>query len=75
MREQLKLEASRIEVSAAIAKAEGLKSPSAKLRTLSEALDAVRNDAIPDHLQLEQIRALEAAIAQIEDEKNSIDMV
>jgi hypothetical protein len=42
---------------------------------LSEALDAVRNDAIPDHLQLEQIRALEAAIAQIEDEKNSIDMV
>jgi hypothetical protein len=34
----------------------------------------VRNDAVPDHLQRELIRSLEAAIARIEDEKNSIDM-
>jgi hypothetical protein len=75
MRQQLMLEASRFEVSAAIAKAEGLKSSAAKLRTLSEALEAVRNDAVPDHLQVELIRSLETAIAKIEDEKNSIDMV
>jgi hypothetical protein len=75
MREQLLLEASRIEVSAALAKAEGLKSPAAKVRTLSEALDSVRNDPVPDHLQLELIRSLESAIAKIQDEKNSIDMV
>jgi hypothetical protein len=75
MRQQLMLVASRIEVSAAIVKAEGLKSTPAKLRTLSEALDAVRNDAVPDHLQVELIRSLETAIAKIEDEKNSIDMV
>jgi hypothetical protein len=75
MRERLALEASRIEVAAALAKAEGLKSTPAKLRTLSETLEAVRNDSIPDHLQLDLIRSLEAAIAEIEDEKNSIDMV
>jgi len=75
MRERLMLEASRSEVSAAFVKAEGLKSSSAKLRTLSEALETVRNDAVPDHLQVELIRSLEAAIAKIEDEKNSIDMV
>jgi hypothetical protein len=75
MRDRLMLEASRIEVAAALAKAEGLKSPEAKLRTLSEALEAIRNDAVPDHLQLDLIRSLEAAIATIEDEKNSIDMV
>jgi len=74
MRERLMLDASRIEVSAALTKAEGLKSSAAKLKTLSEALEAVRNDAIPDHLQLDLIRSLEAAIAQIEDEENSIDM-
>jgi hypothetical protein len=74
MREQLMLEASRIEVSAALAKAEGLKSTAAKLRTLSEALEALRNDAVPDYLQLDLIGSLEAAIARIEDEKNSIDM-
>ena len=75
MREQLMLHASRVEVSVALAKAEGLKSPAAKLRALNEALQAVHNDAVPDHLQLELIRSLEAAIAKIEDEKNSIDMV
>jgi hypothetical protein len=74
MREQLTLEASRIEVSAALTKADGLKSTPAKLRTLSEALEVVRNDAVPDHLQRELVRSLEAAIARIEDEKNSIDM-
>jgi hypothetical protein len=74
MRERLMLEASRIEVAAALAKAEGQKSAAARLRTLSEALEAIRNDAIPDHLQLDLIRSLEAAITQIEDEKNSIDM-
>ena len=75
MRGQLMLQASRIDVAAALAKAEALKSGAAKLRTLSEALAAVRSDAVPDHLQLELIRSLEAAIAKIEDEKNSIDMV
>jgi hypothetical protein len=75
VREQLMLQASRIEVSAALARADGLKSPAAKLRTLSEALEAVRNDSVPDHLQLELIRSLEAAITEIEDEKNSIDLV
>lgn len=75
MRDQLLLQASRIEVAAALEKAEGLKTPAAKVRTLSEALDALRSDSVPDHLQLDLIRSLEEAIAKIEDEKNSIDMV
>jgi hypothetical protein len=41
---------------------------------LSGALEMVRNDAVPGHLQRELIRSMEAAIARIEDEKSSIDM-
>jgi hypothetical protein len=74
MRDRLMLQASRVEVAAALEKAEGLKSKTAKLRTLSEALEALRDDAVPDHLQSDLIRSLEAAIAKIEDEKNSIDL-
>lgn len=75
LRERLLLEASRIEVQAALEKAEGLKSPAAKVRTLRAALDAIRNDPVPDELQAQQIRWLEEAISQVEDEKNSIDEV
>jgi hypothetical protein len=74
MRDRLMLEASRTEVAAALAKAEGQKSSAAKLRTLSEALEAIRNDAVPDQLRRELMRHLEDAIAKIEDEKNSIDL-
>lgn len=74
LRDRFLLEASRVEVHAAIDKAEGLKSPGAKLRTLQAALDAIQNDPVPDELQAHQIRWLADAIAEIEDKKNSIDM-
>jgi hypothetical protein len=74
VREQFLVKASQIEVSAALSKAEGLKSTAAKLRALREALEAVRSDAVPDELQRDQIRELEEAIAVLEDEKNTIEI-
>jgi hypothetical protein len=39
-----------MEVSDAVAKADGLKSTPAKLRTQSEALEMIRNDTVPERL-------------------------
>lgn len=69
LRERLTLEASRIEVQAALDKADSLKSPAAKLRTLQAALDGIRNDPVPDELQAQQIKWLEDAIADVERER------
>jgi hypothetical protein len=67
-RDRLRLEASKIEVQAALDKVDGLKTPAAKLRTLQAALDAIRSDDVPDALQGEQIGWLEAAIAEVSKE-------
>jgi hypothetical protein len=66
MKDKLMLEGSRIEVQAALDKADGLKTPAAKLRTLRSALDGVRSDSVPDELQAQQIQWLEDAIADVE---------
>lgn len=66
LRQRLVLEASRIEVQAALDKADTLKTRAAKLRTLRAALDAVRGDEVPDYLQAPQIQWLEEAIAELE---------
>lgn len=63
LRENLNLEASRIEVEAALEKVDGLKTKAAKLRCLSQALEAVRADDVDDALQAKQIGWLEEAIA------------
>lgn len=70
-REKLLVEAARIEVHAALDKADGLETRAAKLRTLRSALDAVRADEIPDELQAREIYLLEQAIAETEAEAPS----
>jgi hypothetical protein len=64
-RQRLLLEASKIDVQAALDKADGLKTVGAKRRTLQAALDAIRADEIADELQAEQIRWLEDALAEL----------
>jgi hypothetical protein len=66
MREQLLLEASRIEVRSVLDKVAGLKTKSAKLRNLHEALARISIDDIPDQLQAAEIAELERAVAQVE---------
>ncbi|WP_441290137.1 hypothetical protein ACSRUE_05760 [Sorangium sp. KYC3313] len=66
LRDQLLLEASRIEVDAVLEKVDGLKTSAAKRRHLLAALDAVRSDEVPDELQAQQIRWLEDALAALE---------
>lgn len=61
-RHRLHLEAARIEVDAALDKVDGLKTPSAQLRCLRQALEAIRADPVDDALQRDQIEALERAI-------------
>jgi len=68
-REQLMLEASRIEVAAVLDKVDGLKTVAAKRRNLEAALAAIRSDEVPDHLQAEQIRWLEDALRALGDGK------
>jgi len=65
-RDQLLLEASKIEVDAVLEKTNGLKTVSAKRRRLQEALDGLKNDAVPDELQVTQIRWLQEALEQLE---------
>ncbi|KYF91871.1 hypothetical protein BE20_13490 [Sorangium cellulosum] len=66
LRDQLLLEASRIEVDAVLEKADGLKTAAAKRRHLLAGLEALRADEIPDELQAQQIRWLEEALAALE---------
>lgn len=75
LKERLTLEASRIEVQAALDKADSLKTPAAKLRTLRAALEGIRNDPVPDELQAQQIRWLEDAIADVEREQTKNNRV
>lgn len=64
--QRLTVEASRVEVEAALAKADGLKSMAAKRRVLAEALQGLRNDHIADALQATQIRWLEEALSELD---------
>ncbi|WP_438029781.1 hypothetical protein [Sorangium sp. So ce233] len=66
LRDQLLLEASRIEVDAVLEKVDGLRTAAAKRRHLLAALEALRADDIPDDLQAQQIRWLEEALAALE---------
>ncbi|WP_437603008.1 hypothetical protein WMF28_15400 [Sorangium sp. So ce590] len=66
LRDQLLLEASRIEVDAVLEKVDGLKTAAAKRRHLLAALEALRADEIPDDLQAQQIRWIEEALAALE---------
>ncbi|HTN82034.1 MAG TPA: hypothetical protein VL242_00045 [Sorangium sp.] len=67
LRDQLLLEASRIEVDAVLEKVDGLKTAAAKRRHLLAALEALRADDIPDELQAQQIRWLEESLAALEE--------
>lgn len=71
LKDRLRLEASRIEVQAALDKVDSLKSVAAKRRTLEAAIEHVRNDGVPDELQAEQIRWLEEALAELTDKSES----
>jgi hypothetical protein len=66
LRDQLLLEASRIEVEAVLDKVDGLKTAAAKGRHLLAALESLRTDEIPDELQVQQIRWIEEALAALE---------
>jgi hypothetical protein len=68
LREKLLLEASRIEVEAALLKAESLETTAARRRTLLAALEEVRSDPIPDDMQQRQISWLEAALEALESQ-------
>ncbi|MDI1476410.1 hypothetical protein [Polyangium sp. y55x31] len=65
-RERLLVEASRIEVEAVLDKVDGLKTAAAKKRNLQTALEALRNDDVPDELQAKQIQWLEDALAELD---------
>lgn len=65
LRARLKMEASRLEVQAALDKIEALKSVAAKKRTLEQAIESVRSDGVPDELQVDQIKWLEEALAEL----------
>ena len=67
-RNRLLVEASKIEAQAALDKADSLKMRQAKKRTIQAALDAIRSDPVPDELQQEQIRWLEEALAELDQE-------
>lgn len=66
LRDQLVLEASRVEVEAALVKADGLKTASAKRRVLEAALAELLNDPVPDDLQSKQIKWLEEALNELD---------
>lgn len=66
--EQFLLDASEVEVQAALTKAQGLKSVAARRRVLLEAVEFLRADAVPDELQEMQMRWLEDALNALESE-------
>ena len=66
LRERLLLEAAKINVHAALDKADGLKTTQAKRRTLQTALDEVRGDQLADELQAREIQLLADALRALE---------
>ncbi|WP_437653190.1 hypothetical protein [Sorangium sp. So ce1182] len=62
LRERLAVEAARIEVRSVLDKVDSLKSPAAKRRHIMAAIEQLRNDTVPDHLQAREIAALEDAL-------------
>ena len=64
-RSQLQLAASRIEVAAVLDKVDGLATDAAKKRHLEKALAALRSDDVPDELQADQLRELEARLREL----------
>jgi hypothetical protein len=64
-RERVLIEAARIEVRAVLDKVDTLKTPAAKRRHLEAALEQIRNDPVPDHLQAQEIAALESALRNL----------
>ncbi len=65
MQERLLLEASRIEVEAVLAKAEGQASDEDKRRVLEAALAEIKKDTVADALQAKQVQWLEDAIGAL----------
>ncbi len=61
----LVLAASKIEVAAVLAKVETLATGAAKRRCLEKAIADVREDNIPDELQVEELRELEARLTEV----------
>jgi hypothetical protein len=64
VREQLLLEASRLEVQAVLEKVAGLKTKSARVRNLQEAIARLKVDEVPDVLQADELAYLERSLAQ-----------
>ncbi len=65
-RRRLLLEASRIEVAAVLDKVDGLKTAAAKRRNLTTAIEALKQDDVPDDLQAEQMRWLQEALDAVD---------
>lgn len=62
---QLRLAVSRIETAAVLEKVDGLSTAAAKRRHLEKAIAALRSDDIPDELQAEGLRELEARLREL----------
>jgi hypothetical protein len=65
-RQQLMLEASRIEVSAVLDKVDSLKTSAAKRRHITAALESIKHDEIPDELQQDSIGWLNDELAKLD---------
>jgi hypothetical protein len=63
---KLKTEVARIEVRAALDRADSLKTVPAKRRAIQEAIDYVRRDSVPDELQAEEIGLLTVALRELD---------
>jgi hypothetical protein len=66
VKQRLRLEAARIEVTAVLDKVDTLTTASAKKRHLLAALDDIRSDGVDDSLEGKQIEMLEAALREVE---------
>jgi hypothetical protein len=66
VKERLRIEAARIEVTAVLDKVDGLKTASAKKRHLLAALEDICSYDVGDSMQLRQIEMLEAALCEVE---------
>lgn len=68
-KEKLVLLAAKLEVDCVMDKVDGLKSPSAKRRHLTAALDQLRTDVVADALQQREIALLESALQELDNER------
>ena len=66
LREQLLLDASKLEAKAVLDKVAGLKTKAAQVRNLEEALYRLRSDGVPDQLQAAEISELQRVLAEVE---------